>query len=172
MENKKRKIHSGSKSTPSFSSRPRDSLGLHSTLKLTDDESNSDDDDEKDTNENTSISTTTTTIGGKEEETIDWAELSRQVDGESDSESSHDEEEMKNRIGDVPLKWYDKYDHIGYDIGGHKIIRQQNSASKLDMFLARKDDPNFRRTIYDALNDQYVVLSDHELSMLCYPITS
>eukprot|EP00823_Brevimastigomonas_motovehiculus_P003592 TRINITY_DN2217_c0_g1_i2.p1 TRINITY_DN2217_c0_g1~~TRINITY_DN2217_c0_g1_i2.p1 ORF type:complete len:820 (-),score=148.91 TRINITY_DN2217_c0_g1_i2:481-2940(-) len=166
MENKKRKIHSGSKSTPSFSSRPRDSLGLHSTLKLTDDESNSDDDDEKDTNENTSISTTTTTIGGKEEETIDWAELSRQVDGESDSESSHDEEEMKNRIGDVPLKWYDKYDHIGYDIGGHKIIRQQNSASKLDMFLARKDDPNFRRTIYDALNDQYVVLSDHELSMI------
>lgn len=56
------------------------------------------------------------------------------------SDSSDDEGE-KNRIGNVPLEWYDEFDHIGYDIKGQKIGRKAKGDA-LDDFLARSD-PNF-----------------------------
>ena len=31
-----------------------------------------------------------------------------------------DEEDLRNTIGNVPLKWYDDYEHIGYDLDGKK----------------------------------------------------
>lgn len=45
----------------------------------------------------------------------------------------------RNTIGDVPLKWYEDEEHIGYDIKGKKI-KKQARKSKLDAFLAGVDD--------------------------------
>ena len=64
------------------------------------------------------------------------------------SDSSADEGEdglavkYRNRIGNVPLEWYNDYDHIGYDVTGKKIIKSAK-GDKLDQLLARMDDPNW-----------------------------
>jgi hypothetical protein len=58
------------------------------------------------------------------------------------SDSSEEEGGMMNRIGGVPLEWYDNYDHIGYDVHGKRIARPAGGDT-LDRLLARADDPNF-----------------------------
>jgi hypothetical protein len=55
----------------------------------------------------------------------------------------------------VPLEWYAEHDHIGYRIDGTKLVRK-TPQDELDRFLASIDDPNSRRTIYDAINDKQV----------------
>jgi len=79
--------------------------------------------------------------------------------------SDSEDEEMPNRIGNVPLHWYDEEDHIGYDIYGNKIIRKDR-GDNIDAFLARTDDPNAGRTVYDKLNDEKIVLTDEELAII------
>lgn len=60
----------------------------------------------------------------------------------ADDSDSSDDEGQKNRIGNVPIQWYDNYDHIGYDVKGKKIIRKPRGDG-IDKFLARKDDPDY-----------------------------
>jgi hypothetical protein len=55
----------------------------------------------------------------------------------------------------VPLEWYAEHEHIGYRIDGTKLVRK-TPQDELDRFLASIDDPNSRRTIYDAINDKQV----------------
>ena len=85
----------------------------------------------------------------------------------TDDLSSDDEDEdgTGNRIGRVPLHWYEDYDHIGYDVKGGKLGRKAKGDA-IDQFLERRDNPNFHRTVYDALNDESIVLSDKELSII------
>lgn len=45
----------------------------------------------------------------------------------------------RNTIGDVPLKWYEDEQHIGYDIKGKKI-KKKEKQDKLGSFLASVDD--------------------------------
>lgn len=73
---------------------------------------------------------------------------------ESDSSSEGD----FNPVGDIPMRWYEGYDHIGYDRSGQPII-PQNQPSKLDLAA----DPHAWRRVYDEKNDQDVVLSHEEL---------
>mmetsp|Transcript_14970 Transcript_14970/g.26205 ORF Transcript_14970/g.26205 Transcript_14970/m.26205 type:complete len:786 (-) Transcript_14970:3564-5921(-) len=83
----------------------------------------------------------------------------------AEGDMSSDEEQEKNTIGNVPLHWYDDFDHIGYDKSGKKIVRKEG-MDEVDKYLASKDDPYYRRTVYDARNDQSVVLTDRELVMV------
>ena len=78
---------------------------------------------------------------------------------------SSDDEEAGNTIGNVPLHWYDDHDHIGYGLDGKKIARRARGDG-LDRYLDSKDDPNFRRTVYDAKNDREVVLSDRQMELI------
>lgn len=56
---------------------------------------------------------------------------------------SSDDEENINTIGNVPLRWYEDYDHIGYDVEGKKIIKSNAGGDGIDMAIAAKDDPNY-----------------------------
>lgn len=73
---------------------------------------------------------------------------------ESDSSSEGD----VNPVGDIPMRWYDGFDHIGYAADGEKILRQ-NKPSALDLAA----DPHAWRKIYDEKNDTVVELSHDEL---------
>lgn len=73
---------------------------------------------------------------------------------ESDSSSDGDE----NPVGDIPMRWYHGYDHIGYNRDGQKII-PQNKPSVLDLAA----DRSAWRRIYDEKNDKEIVLSHDEL---------
>ena len=80
---------------------------------------------------------------------------------------SSDDEEAGNTIGNVPLHWYDDHDHIGYGLDGKRIGRKASlRGDGLDRYLASKDDPNFRKTVYDAKNDREVVLSDRQMDLI------
>ena len=78
---------------------------------------------------------------------------------------SSDDEEAINTIGDVPLHWYEEHDHIGYTLDG-KRLQKASRGDGLDRYLASQDDPNYRRTVYDAYNDREVVLSDRQMLLI------
>jgi ribosome biogenesis protein ERB1 len=46
-----------------------------------------------------------------------------------------------NRVGDVPMHWYDDLPHVGYDMDGKKVLRPAR-GDKLDKFLQTVDDPS------------------------------
>ena len=45
-----------------------------------------------------------------------------------------------NRVGNVPMHWYDDMPHIGYDIDGKKVMRPA-VGDELDKFLKTQEDP-------------------------------
>lgn len=42
----------------------------------------------------------------------------------------------------MPLRWYEDYDHIGYNVEGKKIMKSTNGDG-IDNAIAAKDDPNY-----------------------------
>ncbi|XP_018302660.1 ribosome biogenesis protein BOP1 homolog [Mycetomoellerius zeteki] len=78
---------------------------------------------------------------------------------------SSDEEDIRNTIGNVPLQWYNEYDHIGYDWQGKKIPKPEK-GDELDNFLKRMEDPNFWRTIQDPQTGQDVILSEADIDLI------
>jgi len=58
------------------------------------------------------------------------------------NDSDSDDEEPRNRIGDVPLEWYKEFDHIGYGVDG-KPLWKRDKGDALDDLVARADDPAF-----------------------------
>ena len=123
---------------------------------------------------------------------------------EHGEESDSEDEAPVNTIGNVPLHWYDDFDHVGYDIDGcisphpqapspkpkpnlnpsrvalrraalalaprlrlsRRKIMRGTQKDELDALIARFDDPNASRTIYDAMHGVDVVLSDEDLALI------
>jgi len=83
------------------------------------------------------------------------------VGDETDSE----DEAPINTIGNVPLEWYDGFDHVGYDIDGRKIMRGAR-GDELDALIKRFDDPNSNRTVHDALHGVDVTLSADDIALI------
>ncbi|KOC63532.1 Ribosome biogenesis protein BOP1 like protein, partial [Habropoda laboriosa] len=78
---------------------------------------------------------------------------------------SSDEEDIRNTVGNIPMKWYNNYDHIGYNWDGKKIIKPQK-GDQLDNFLKRMEDPEFWRTIKDLQTGQDIVLSEADIDLI------
>mmetsp|Transcript_66385 Transcript_66385/g.163589 ORF Transcript_66385/g.163589 Transcript_66385/m.163589 type:complete len:623 (+) Transcript_66385:496-2364(+) len=72
---------------------------------------------------------------------------------------------MRNPVGDIPMEWYRDEKHIGYDLSGKKIIRKPRKDT-LDAHLAKADDPQPWRNVYDEVNDEELRLTDDELKLL------
>lgn len=77
-------------------------------------------------------------------------------DPSEESDSSSDGE--ANPVGDIPMRWYDGYDHIGYNLSGEKIL-PANRPSALDQAA----DPSSWRKLYDEKNDVQIILTHEEL---------
>lgn len=54
----------------------------------------------------------------------------------------------RNTVGNIPLNWYDDYDHLGYDWDG-KPIRKPKRGDELDKFLNKMDNPEHGITVTD-----------------------
>ena len=83
----------------------------------------------------------------------------------TDDLSSDDEdfEWKRNRIGRVPLHWYDEYDHVGYDASGTKVAKSKNRGDLLDAAIEGMDRAEKgAMVVYDALNDQEVELTQRQ----------
>eukprot|EP00934_Nitzschia_sp_Nitz4_P003308 Nitzschia sp. Nitz4//scaffold128_size63911//21588//24089//NITZ4_006217-RA/size63911-snap-gene-0.57-mRNA-1//1//CDS//3329534826//3298//frame0 len=89
----------------------------------------------------------------------------------TDDLSSDDEDEdgTGNRIGRVPLHWYDDYEHIGYDAHGSKVIKTASAESgdRVDQAIANADNKALGKfVVHDALNDKNVELSARQLELI------
>ncbi len=110
------------------------------------------------------------TITSQSEGKVDNPEISKLVHTDDLSSDDEDFEGTGNRIGRVPLHWYDEYDHIGYDVHGGKVIKKAakgEGGDLLDQALQNeKDLENKKYTVYDALNDTDVQLTDRQLELI------
>ncbi|KAB0792168.1 hypothetical protein PPYR_14127 [Photinus pyralis] len=88
----------------------------------------------------------------------------QKVDEYAEHDTS-DEEDIRNTIGNVPMKWYDEYKHIGYDWDGEKIEKPAQ-RDQLDAFLQRIEDPEFWRTVKDPQTGKEVVLTDEDVKLI------
>ena len=93
----------------------------------------------------------------------------------TDNLSSDDEDDdgTMNRIGRIPLHWYDEYDHIGYDGQGKKVIKSKNSSAGKDLLdqvidAADNNEANGggKFTVYDALNARDVTLTPRQIELI------
>ncbi|KRY82360.1 Ribosome biogenesis protein bop1-B [Trichinella pseudospiralis] len=83
-----------------------------------------------------------------------------------DYSDSSDEEDFRNTIGNVPLHWYDAYDHIGYSLDGLRIPKKSKKEDDIDEFLAQMEDPNYWRTVTDPQTGEKVVLGDDAIDVI------
>ncbi|KAG6335304.1 hypothetical protein ID866_3788 [Astraeus odoratus] len=84
---------------------------------------------------------------------------------EPDYDSDSSTEEDPNRIGNVPLHWYDDLPHIGYDINGKRILRPAK-GDELDKFLATVEDPTSWTSAYDKNMQMDRPLTAEELDII------
>ncbi|KRT80954.1 hypothetical protein AMK59_5564 [Oryctes borbonicus] len=88
----------------------------------------------------------------------------RKQDEYADHDTS-DEEDIRNTVGNIPMKWYNDYKHLGYDWDGKPIIKPE-TGDKIDDFLKRMENPEFWRTVKDPQTGQDVVLGDEDIQLI------
>lgn len=66
------------------------------------------------------------------------------------------------------MKWYDDYDHVGYDLLGKKIGKPADAKrnDELDKFLSKMDDADYWRTVTDRQTGGKIVLSDEDIDLI------
>eukprot|EP00116_Pleurobrachia_bachei_P000716 sb/3460978/ len=101
-----------------------------------------------------------------EEDDVDFGDVVDRPGDYEDDECSSDEEEIRNRIGNIPMEWYDDYDHIGYDIHGGKVGKSSKQGDQLDKLLDRMDNPDFWRTVRNPVEGEEIVLKDDDVSLI------
>ncbi|KAF8826541.1 hypothetical protein HHX47_DHR5000306 [Lentinula edodes] len=60
---------------------------------------------------------------------------------EPDYDSDSSTEDTPNRVGDIPMHWYDDLPHVGYDMDGKRVLKPAR-GDELDRFLKTVEDPN------------------------------
>ncbi|KAF1364814.1 BOP1NT-domain-containing protein [Lizonia empirigonia] len=80
-------------------------------------------------------------------------------------ESDDSDAEQTNTIGNIDLKYYDEYPHIGYDINGKRIMRPAKGEA-LDALLDSIDIPKGWTGLTDPTTGKPLNLTDEELSVL------
>ena len=83
--------------------------------------------------------------------------------GESEDDSS--DEELVVRTGNVPRKWYQDYQHSGYDINANKVIKPKEE-DEVENFLKKAEDKNWWRNIYDEMNNKTIYISDKDMELI------
>ncbi|KAF8822260.1 putative ribosome biogenesis protein BOP1 [Cardiosporidium cionae] len=92
-------------------------------------------------------------------------QLSVNFYGNPDDENSSvldTEDDEVNRIGNVPLWWYNDADHIGYTLEGKRLLKTLHSMA-IDKILEEADNPDQWRTITDIKNNRTIRLTDSDI---------
>eukprot|EP00578_Thalassiosira_sp_NH16_P000337 CAMPEP_0181138470 /NCGR_PEP_ID=MMETSP1071-20121207/34265_1 /TAXON_ID=35127 /ORGANISM="Thalassiosira sp., Strain NH16" /LENGTH=888 /DNA_ID=CAMNT_0023225311 /DNA_START=837 /DNA_END=3503 /DNA_ORIENTATION=+ len=99
------------------------------------------------------------------------ADVAKWMHADDLSSDDEDGDGAGNRIGRVPLHWYDDHEHIGYDAHGDKVIKS-SSANKdlLDRALDAEDrlenNKGNKFTVHDALNAKDVELTPRQIELV------
>ncbi|CAL1702299.1 unnamed protein product [Somion occarium] len=84
---------------------------------------------------------------------------------EPDYDSDSSTEEAPNRVGNIPMHWYDELPHVGYDINGRKVLRPAR-GDELDKFLETIEDPNSWTSAFDKKAQADKPLTAEELDLI------
>ncbi|KAG2013904.1 WD repeat/BOP1NT protein [Coprinopsis cinerea AmutBmut pab1-1] len=84
---------------------------------------------------------------------------------EPDYDSDSSTEDSPNRVGNVPMHWYDDLPHIGYDINGKRVLRPAK-GDELDKFLATIEDPDSWTSAFDKKMQMDKPLTSEELDII------
>ncbi|KAF5388199.1 hypothetical protein D9615_000198 [Tricholomella constricta] len=84
---------------------------------------------------------------------------------EPDYDSDSSTEDDPNRVGNVPMHWYDDLPHIGYDIDGKKVLRPAR-GDELDRFLSTVEDPSAWTSVFDKNTQMDKPLTTEELDII------
>lgn len=83
----------------------------------------------------------------------------------SDVSSDSDDDAPVNIVGNIPMEWYDEFDHIGWTASGEKVIPKER-PDKIEEIIRRSTDPNWWRRMYDRHAGEFRTLTDEDLDML------
>ncbi|TFY81834.1 hypothetical protein EWM64_g2178 [Hericium alpestre] len=86
-------------------------------------------------------------------------------DIEPDYDSDSSTEDAPNRVGDVPMHWYDDLPHVGYSIDGKKVLKPAR-GDELDKFLQTVDDPSAWTSAFDKNTQMDKPLTAEELDII------
>ena len=81
------------------------------------------------------------------------------------SSSDSSDEEVRARIGDVPLSWYENLPFLGYDVDGKSVPKIVDS-DELEKHIKKTEDPEWWRTMIDHLNSKKVKITDEMLEVI------
>jgi ribosome biogenesis protein ERB1 len=84
---------------------------------------------------------------------------------EPDYDSDSSTEDAPNRVGNVPMHWYDDLPHIGYDMNGKQILRPAR-GDELDKFLSTVEDPTSWTAAFDKTSQMDKPLTPEELDII------
>ncbi|KAJ7499137.1 NUC169 domain-containing protein [Mycena latifolia] len=84
---------------------------------------------------------------------------------EPDYDSDSSTEDAPNRVGNVPMHWYDDLPHVGYDMDGKKVLRPAR-GDELDKFLQTVEDPSAWTSAFDKTAQMDKPLSAEELDII------
>lgn len=108
--------------------------------------------------------------GAKRQSTGEEKQVSGWMHTDDYSSDEDDEEGTGNRIGRVPLHWYDEYEHIGYDVHGKKITKSTGNGEngdRIDQALAHQENAaKGKFVVHDMLNDRNVEISQRQLELI------
>ncbi|MFH4983815.1 hypothetical protein AB6A40_010524 [Gnathostoma spinigerum] len=82
-----------------------------------------------------------------------------------DDYDSDDEEDLRNTIGNVPVKWYDGEEHAGYDHDGNRISKPPKK-SEIETFMEKMEDPDYWRKVLDVQTGCDAVLTDEQVDVI------
>ena len=75
------------------------------------------------------------------------------------------DEDIRVRVGNIPLSWYDNSSFLGYDITGKQVPKILKS-DQLEKHIEKSEDPQWWRTIIDHLNAKKVRITDEMLETI------
>ncbi|KIK65479.1 hypothetical protein GYMLUDRAFT_159016 [Collybiopsis luxurians FD-317 M1] len=84
---------------------------------------------------------------------------------EPDYDSDSSTEETPNRVGNIPMHWYDDLPHVGYDMDGKRVLKPAR-GDELDRFLETVEDPTSWTSAFDKKAQADKPLTAEELDLI------
>ncbi|KAJ8086374.1 Ribosome biogenesis protein erb1 [Marasmius tenuissimus] len=84
---------------------------------------------------------------------------------EPDYDSDSSTEDGPNRVGNIPMHWYDDLPHVGYDMNGKKVLKPAR-GDELDKFLETVEDPAAWTSAFDKNTQSDKPLTNEELELI------
>lgn len=76
------------------------------------------------------------------------------------------DDQTTNRVGEIPMKFYNEYDHYGYNIKGDKLAKLPKK-DELERMIEREEHPEtYWKTVIDPVSNKEFEISPDDYRMI------